>query len=125
MNMMNKPVKHSFISLLVHVILVFGLLKFTDMGIFALVIGNTTFPVIIFILNLIELKRYSGYRMNYQKIFLAPSVCAIVMGVATWITYKGMFALVHSNLIALIFALVIAGITYFGPLLIFRKKGLY
>lgn len=125
MNMMNKPVKHSLISLAVHVVMVFVLLKFTDMGIFALVIGNTTFPVIIFIMNLLELKRYSGYRMNYAKIFLAPSVCALIMGIVTWVAYQGVYALVHKNMIALFIALMIAVVTYFGPLLIFKKKGLY
>lgn len=125
MNMMNKPVKHSFISVLVHVVLVFILLKFTDMGIYALVIGNTTFPIIIFVMNLIELKKYSGYTMDYEKIFLAPCVCAVIMGAATWLTYKGIYALIESNVVALMFALVVAGVTYFGPILIFRKKGLY
>lgn len=125
MDMMNKPVKHSLISVVVHVILVFVLLKFTDMGIFALVLGNTTFPIIIFVLNLIELRRYSGYGMDYGRIFFAPSVCSIIMGIATGITYKGIYALIEGNFIALMIALLVAAVTYFGPLLIFRKKGLY
>lgn len=125
MNMMNKPVKHSLISVVVHIIVVYILLEFTNMGIFALVIGNTTFPVLIFVLNLIELKRYSGYQMDYVNIFLAPSISAVVMGVTTWLTYDGIRALLQSNTIALMIALIVAVITYFGLLLIFRKKGLY
>lgn len=49
------PMINSFISLVVHIILVLVLLEFTNLGIFSLVIGNASFPVIIFVLNLIAL----------------------------------------------------------------------
>ena len=54
---------NSFISLVVHIILVLVLLEFTNLGIFSLVIGNASFPVIIFVLNLIALYKDEGYRL--------------------------------------------------------------
>ena len=62
---MSTPVKHSCISLVVHIILVFVLLKFSRLGIYAIVIGNASFPIIIFILNIISLYRHIGYRMYF------------------------------------------------------------
>lgn len=63
------PMINSFISLVVHIILVLVLLEFTNLGIFSLVIGNASFPVIIFVLNLIALYRDEGYRLPVISIF--------------------------------------------------------
>ena len=57
----NVPMIHSSISLAVHIVLVFVLLKFSALGIYAVVIGNATFPILIFILNL---------RTLYQEIII-------------------------------------------------------
>ena len=42
-NYMRLPVFHSGVSLIIHVILVWGLLKYTDLGVYGLVIGNVSF----------------------------------------------------------------------------------
>ncbi len=121
---MNIPVKHSSISLVVHIVLVYLLLRFSRLGIYAIVIGNATFPVLIFILNIRALNRYIGFRMKYKRIFLAPSVCALIMGVAISLTYKLMFTITSSNMISLVISFIVAGVSYFGPMLVFKKKRL-
>ena len=50
-NLMRMPVRHAAISLVIHVILVFILLKFTKFGIYTLVIGNVAYPLVVCILN--------------------------------------------------------------------------
>lgn len=122
---MNLPVIHSCISLAVHVVLVFVLLKFSTLGIYAIVVGNATFPVLIFILNLRALFYHTGYQLEYVKTFFIPLFCAVVMGILTGAVYQGVYALSKSNVIALLFAFAAAGVTYFGPLLLFKKKRLY
>ena len=57
----NVPMIHSSISLAVHIVLVFVLLKFSALGIYAVVIGNATFPILIFILNLRTLYQEIDY----------------------------------------------------------------
>ena len=122
---MNIPVKHSCISLIIHVVLVFVLLKFSRLGIYAIVIGNASFPILIFILNLLSLRDYIGYRLEYIQTFGVPLVCAVIMGIFTKLTYNGVYALIKSNFIALVMAMVVAGVAYFGPLLLCKKKGYY
>ena len=108
-----SPMYHSFISLVVHIVLVVVLLFTTDLGIYALVIGNASFPVIIFILNLITLYREEGYRLPVMKIF---------MGVFTILSYNMMYNATSSNAISVIVALVVALVTYFGLYGIILKK---
>ena len=122
---MSTPVKHSCISLVVHIILVFVLLKFSRLGIYAIVIGNASFPIIIFILNIISLYRHIGYRMEYRQTFIVPAVCALSMGVAAGLVYDGMIKLTASNILSLMAAFIAAGIFYFGPLFVAKKKKWY
>ena len=117
-----SPMYHSFISLVVHIVLVVVLLFTTDLGIYALVIGNASFPVIIFILNLITLYREEGYRLPVMKIFARPFICSAFMGVFTILSYNMMYNVTSSNAISVIVALVVALVTYFGLYGIILKK---
>ena len=120
----NSPVRHSFISLIVHIDLTWGLLKFTRLGIYALVIGSASFPVIIFILNLIELYNEIGYRQEIKITYVVPLICSVVMGIAAWLTYR-LFHVFAGNTVSLLAALMIAAVVYFGQLYVCRKKGIY
>ncbi len=116
--------RHSFISLIVHIVLTWGLLKFTRLGIYALVIGSASFPVIIFILNLIELYNEIGYRQEIKITYVVPLICSVVMGIAAWLTYR-LFHVFAGNTVSLLAALMIAAVVYFGQLYVCRKKGIY
>lgn len=122
---MKLPVIHSSISLLIHVILVFVLLKFTNLGIYAIVIGSTTFPVVVMILNLVSLNRYVGYTQEVIQTLFVPFVCSVIMGIIAVLTFNLFIMLSDSNFIAVCFALVMAAVSYFGGIFICRKKGLY
>jgi stage V sporulation protein B len=124
-NRMNVPVKHSFIALVVHIILVFSLLKWSRLGIYAIVIGNASFPLLILILNLMSLRKYVRFRMNYRGVFMVPVICSVFMGVVTWLVYAAMYALTKSNTVSVIIALAAALVSYFVPVMLFKKKGLY
>ncbi len=119
---MKSPMYHSFISLVVHIVLVVVLLCTTNLGIYALVIGNASFPVIIFILNLITLYREEGYRLPVMKVFARPVICSAIMGLCTLLTYNMMYNATSSNSVSVIAAFVVALITYFGPYWVIMRK---
>lgn len=119
---MKIPMVNSFISLVVHIILVFCLLKFTPLGIYSLVIGNASFPVIIFVLNLKALYQECNYRIPVVSVFAKPAVCSLIMGLFTFWAYRAMFAITSSNVISVIIALIVALATYFASYYIFTKK---
>lgn len=122
---MKLPVIHSCISLIIHIILTFVLLRFTNLGIYALVIGSTTFPVVIMILNLVALNKYIGYTQEVVQTFCVPGLCAMLMGIGVVLVYNLFILLTNSNFISLIFALITAAIIYFGSIFICKKKELY
>jgi Membrane protein involved in the export of O-antigen and teichoic acid len=86
-NHMRTPVEHCAISLGIHVALVFGLLWFTDLGVYALVIGNVTFPLLVSVLNCRALTRKLGYHWRISRTFGVPLVSAALMGAVTWGSY--------------------------------------
>lgn len=118
---MRKPVVHSAISLVVHVVLVTALIVFTDLQAYALVIGYMTFPVIVGVLNMIEISKTVDYCQEVKRTFGLTAACAVFMGVCTFGAYKLLMTLVKSNTIAVIAALFVALVTYFGPMVAFKN----
>jgi len=122
---MNIPVINSCISLIVHIILVWSLLTFTNLGIYAIVIGSETFPIIILILNLIALYKYIEYKQEVLITFGIPLLCSIIMGITSGLIYKLIMLLCGINLVSLLFAGAAAAAGYFLPIILFKKKGIY
>jgi stage V sporulation protein B len=119
-NKLRIPTINSAISLGIHIVLVYVLLKFTPLSTYSLVIGNVTFALVVCILNWIAVEKYLNYRQEIVKTFLIPTVSAGLMGVAAYFTQLGLERLLGSNLIATIIAVVVAVVIYF-TLLIFMK----
>ncbi len=90
---MRIPVVNAFISFVFHTALVFLLLKFTDLGIWARLIGDVTFPLMIAALNLVQLKTKFGFKINFKAVFLYPLLSALIMGVISALVYIGLNAL--------------------------------
>lgn len=119
---MSLPVYHSLISLIIHIILVFGLLKFTNMGAYALVAGNVTYPLLVCVLNGKSVRKYLDFRQEVTKTFCIPFLSSFVMGIATYFVYEAFFALIHRIYIAIIPSILVAVVVYFCMVL--KLKGL-
>ena len=117
-NLMRMPVRHATISLVIHVILVFILLKFTKLGIYTLVIGNVAYPLIVCILNAMCVNKHLHYRQEYRTTFIIPGVSSIIMGACSFLIYHIGMALIHSNTISCLIALSAAVIIYFMLILL-------
>ena len=121
---MNLPVIHACISLGIHVVLVVLLLKFTGLGIYALLIGTVTYPLVVCILNWISVNRYADYRQDVIKSFLVPALSSAVMGVFARLSYK-LFSLIFwtsymGNLVSVMLSIIVAIIVYFAVLLLLK-----
>ena len=110
---MKRPVINSAIALAVHTAALILLLALTDMNIYALVYGNYVFTFVICILNLRALKRYVGYSLNLKETIILPTIVSLIMGIVTWISYKGIYALLHSTLIAMLLSIILSVIVFF------------
>lgn len=119
-NEMRLPVIHSAISLGVHIVLVFVLLKFTELNVHALVIGNITFSLLVCVLNWFAVARHLNYRQEVMKTFVFPTGCAVVMGIFTWLSYKGIYFITKRNSISTVVSLVVS-VAVYGIALILTK----
>ncbi|NLJ97463.1 MAG: polysaccharide biosynthesis protein [Clostridiales bacterium] len=119
-NKLRIPVINSSISLAIHVVLVFILLKFTHLSAYILVIGNVTFALVVCILNWVALEKYLNYQQEIVTTFLIPTISAGLMGIATYLLHFGLHKWTGSNTFATIVSLFAAIIIYFA-LLIFMK----
>ncbi len=109
---MKIPVIHSGISLGIHVLLLSALLYGTDLGEYALIIGNVTFPLLVCILNCRYICRMLKYRFDWINSFLKPAIGALVMGVFTILIYFGLYILCKSMLLSMLAAIVAAIAVY-------------
>jgi stage V sporulation protein B len=114
---MNLPVLHSLASLIVHVVAVYALLEFTNLGVYALVFGNVTYPLLVCYLNGKSVRRYLGFRQEVTKTFCIPLLASFVMGVAAYGVYQAFFALTHRIYIAIFPAVAVAVLIYFALVL--------
>lgn len=119
-NKMNVPVIHSAISLGIHIVLLFILLKFTNLEVYALVIGNVTFSLLVCILNWRAVAKYLNYKQELLTTFIIPTACSLVMGVCTYLTYKGIYYVIESNALATVISLMVSIIVYGVLLLVSR-----
>ena len=67
--------------------LVFLLLRFTPLGVYALIIGNVTFPLLVSVLNCRALSRELGYRWRLGRTFGVPLLSSAGMGLVCWSSY--------------------------------------
>ena len=116
-NHMNVPVRNAFISLILHIGVLYLMLMVFKMGIYSMVFANIAFAVFMCILNAIAIRRYLNYRQEIVNTFLLPAVASAFMGAAAFGVYKGVTLIIKSNLLGTIFA-VLAAIAVYGVLLI-------
>ena len=128
LNRLDVPVRHAFISLAVHIVLVEVFLLVFRMGIFSVVYANILFAFMMCLLNGRTIARCADYRQEYKKTMVLPTVCALIMGAAAWGVYRGIIfvfpALLHHGRIGMAFVVlpsVAAAIAVYGVLLIRLK----
>lgn len=98
----NVPLRNAAVSLLLHVLLLAGLLYFTNMDLLALVFATMFYAFFMCVLNSISVRRYLGYRQEVRKTFVIPAVSAVGMGVLCYIFYQGLYMIVDGALGALL-----------------------
>ena len=118
------PIINAAISIVIHLIVLYPLLVFTNLGIISVVIANMVFGISMCILNNIALRRYIPYKQDYRNSFISPFIASIAMGVVLW-GAKLLFGLLAWNskileIIEFVIIALIGGIVYFIVLFILK-----
>lgn len=108
----NIPVINAFIALVVQTAVLVPCLWFTDLNLYCLAIAAIVYSLLMCILNGASVKKYLNYRQNILKVFVLPAVASAIMGAAAYGVYAGLYALIKSNAVALICAVIVAVAVY-------------
>lgn len=111
-NHMSTPIKNAAISLFLHVIALYVMLMVFKMGIYSVLFSNILFALFMCILNGLAIKKYLRYRQEIRKTFVLPTVASAIMGAVAYVIYKGVHLVTSSNLLGMVFALVVAVAVY-------------
>lgn len=124
---MRVPVTNAAIALVIHVIFLIILMLLFRLNIYAVVLANTFFALLMCFLNSHAVHKYSGYKQEWTKTFIIPAICSVIMGGVSYVIYKGIDVLCLnfageriSNAVAFIVAMLAAVIIYAVLLLLFK-----
>ncbi len=87
---MKTPLKNSAIALGLHIVLLLAMMYGLKSGIYAVVLSNIFFAVVVCVLNARAIRRYLNYRQEYRKTFLLPGLSSLLMGMAAAGVSKGL-----------------------------------
>lgn len=82
---MRVPVRHSAISVVVNIVVLWLLLTYTDCKTYGLVFATMAFSLVMCLLNAHSIKKYTGFHQEITKTFIKPALSAAVMGVVCFL----------------------------------------
>lgn len=118
-NRMKTPIRNAGISLVLHTVILFVMLRYLHMGIYGVLYANILFALFICILNARAIARFKRYRQEVKKTFLIPMVASAVMGAAAFGVYRAAYS-VFGNLISTGISVFVAMLVYFVLLILLK-----
>ena len=109
---LQTPLINNSIALVLHFILLYVLLTVFNLNIYAVVYANIFFAFVVCVLNAVAINRFLGYRQEWYKTFIVPSIVSIIMGAAAYIIYS-VFHVFAGNTISTIMG-ILAGVCVYG-----------
>lgn len=107
------PLKNATIALICHIILVVGLLFFTPLGLYSLLIGNCSYALHVCYLNQKALKKKLHYKQEIRRTYILPIIASSIMGIIVYGSYKLLFMVTKMVFVPLVVSIVLGIIVYF------------
>lgn len=118
---MQKPLIHSAVALVLHIILLVLMLMFSGMNIYSVVYANIFFALVICLLNAWTIRQILGYRQELVRTFIIPVIVSGIMGLAAYGTYR-LFSMFAGVLISSIISVLVGIIVY--VILLVKLRGI-
>ena len=110
---MKVPVRNAGIALVAQIVFLVAALEIFHLNIYAVVLANAFYGLMMAILNHMALRRYSGTTLDPVKTFLIPCGASLGMGLIVWLAYKGVMFVLSSNTVATILSILVGMFVYF------------
>lgn len=110
----NRPVVNAAAALIIQTAAFVVMLLYTDWNQYALALSMVLYSFLTCVFNNISMRHVLKYRQEVMKTFVKPLMAALLMGLAAYGSYYGVYALLPVNVVALAVAIPVSGIVYFG-----------
>jgi stage V sporulation protein B len=117
-NRMKIPVKNAAIALVAQAVVLVLLLFAFHLNIYAVVIANAFYALLMCILNGLAVIRYSGAKQDFAKTYGVPTLASLVMGLSVYVFYELVYLILSSNAIATVLSICVGVVVYFVVLLL-------
>uniref|UniRef100_N2BJQ0 Uncharacterized protein n=1 Tax=Eubacterium plexicaudatum ASF492 TaxID=1235802 RepID=N2BJQ0_9FIRM len=117
---LRAPVINSGIALVLEVVSLIAMLKFTKLQIYAVVAAMTVFGICVTLLNQIALYRSGYWAPEFMKTFVLPGVCASIMASMSWIIETALSQVIEWKYVTVPVAIVCGVLVYLILLLTLR-----
>lgn len=107
------PVINAAAALVVQTAVLTALLLNTQLNLYALAIAMVVYSFLMCLLNQLALGRAVRYRQEFVKTFFKPALAAVLMGIAAYGVYTGIYRILPVNATALAAAVLAAIAVYF------------
>ena len=118
----NLPMIHAAIALGVDVVVMTVLMFATNLGIYTVVIAMIVYALVMCVLNDRSMKKELGYENPWKEAYLPSFLASVPMGLAAFLSYQGLHAVLKSNFLALIPAIVLGAGIYFVVIFLQRQN---
>lgn len=115
---MRLPVIHAAIALVAQAVFLVLCMFVFRLNIFAVVLANAFYALLMCVLNGLSLYKYSKVRSDIQKTYIRPALASLIMGVVTFGVFQLTMLASHRNSVSCIVAIVIAIPVYFVTILL-------
>ena len=119
-NRMKKPVYNAVFALVAHILLLLILMVAFNLNIYAVVLANAFFSLMMCILNGLAIRNYINYQQEVRKTFLIPFLASAIMGIAVFGLYRLLMAAIKSNAVATVFSILCGAVVYGVSLLLLK-----
>lgn len=79
MNKMRLPARNALFAMLVRLVLLYVLLQFLDLEIYAVVCANLIFSFVLCMLHIRSIRKYVQFRIDWGHVFLVPFLASAIM----------------------------------------------
>lgn len=112
LNYMTTPAKNAAAALGIHLVAFVLMMTVFKMNVYALVGGNIVFALAMSILNLLKIRKVSGFKIDFVSTFGKPFAAAAVMGIVTFGVFRLFDTLIGGRVIPVCISLIVAILVY-------------
>ncbi|MBQ6660902.1 MAG: polysaccharide biosynthesis protein [Lachnospiraceae bacterium] len=119
-NRLNIPVIHSLIALAIHTVVLYWMLTFTTLNVYALMVANVLFAFVVCVLNWRAVGKYLNYKQEIRTTFVIPAIASGFMAFACRCLYDCLTYFHLGVTVSCIAAIAFAVPVYFATLILMR-----